>query len=76
MMLNTEQRRALAVLADTGRDGAAEAIMAARFEVEVLTGLVRKGWASVDVATVRAGGRSFDVVRMRITTEGRLALAA
>jgi len=39
---DTEQRRALAVLADTGRDGAAEAIMAARFGVEVLAGLVRK----------------------------------
>ena len=42
MMLTTEQRRALAVLADTGRDSAAEAIMAARFGVEVLAGLVHK----------------------------------
>jgi len=59
----------------TGRDGAAEAIMAARFGVEVLAGLVRKGWASVDVETVHAGGRTFDVVRMRITAVGRQALA-
>jgi hypothetical protein len=55
MMLTTEQGRALA--ADTGRDGAAEATMAARFGVEVLAGLVRKGWASVDVESVRAGDR-------------------
>jgi hypothetical protein len=75
MTINAEQRRALAVLADTGRDGAAEAIMAARFGVEVLAGLVRKGWARVDVETVRAGGHTFDVVRMRITAAGRLALA-
>jgi hypothetical protein len=50
--------------------------MAARFGVEVLAGLVRKGWASVDVETVRAGGSRFDVVRMRVTAAGRLALAA
>jgi len=49
--------------------------MAARFGVEVLAGLVRKGWASVDVETVHAGGRTFDVVRMRITAVGRQALA-
>ena len=41
MTLDADQRRALAVLADTGRDGAGEAIMAARFEVEVMAGLVR-----------------------------------
>jgi len=41
-LIDDGQRRALAVLADTGRDGAAEAIMAARFGVEVLAGLVRK----------------------------------
>jgi hypothetical protein len=76
MTLNTEQRRALAVLADTGWDGAAEAILAARFGVEVLAGLVRKGWVRVDVETVCTGGRTFDVVRMRITAAGRLALAA
>jgi len=40
MMLTTQQRRALAVLADTGRDGAAEAIMAARLGVEVLRRLL------------------------------------
>jgi hypothetical protein len=75
-MIATDQRRALAVLAETGRDGAAEAIMAARFGVEVLAGLVRKGWASVDVEMVRAGGSTFDVVRMKITEAGRQALAA
>jgi len=74
-LIDDGQRRALAVLADTGRDGAAEAIMAARFGVEVLAGLVRKGWASVDVETVHAGGRTFDVVRMRTTAVGRQALA-
>jgi hypothetical protein len=76
MTPNIEQRCALAVLADAGREGAAEAIMAARFGVEVLAGLVRKGWVHVDVETVQAGGRAFDVVRMRITAAGRLALAA
>jgi hypothetical protein len=50
--------------------------MAARFGVEVLAGLVRKGWASVDVETMHADGRIFGVVRMRITAAGRLAFAA
>jgi len=48
----------------------------ARFGIEVLAGLVRKGRARVDVETARAGGSTFDVVRMRITGAGRQALAA
>jgi hypothetical protein len=71
MMLTTEQRRALVVLTDTGRDGAAEAIMAARFGVEVLAGLVRKGgrastskqWAPAAVL----------LTRRRITVSARAA---
>jgi hypothetical protein len=42
----------------------------------VLAGLVPKGWVSVDFETVRAGGSTFDVVRMKITEAGRHALAA
>jgi len=49
MMPTDEQRRALAMLANTGRRGNTEAIMAVHFTVELLAGLVRQGWASVDV---------------------------
>jgi hypothetical protein len=73
MMLTTEPRR---VLADNGRDGAAEAIMAARFGVEVLAGLVRKGWASVDVETVRAGGFTDDYVATAAAQSGGMAASA
>jgi hypothetical protein len=76
MMLITEHRCALAVRADTGGDGVAEAIVAARFGVEVLAGLVRNGWASVEVETARVGGSTFGVVPMKITKAARQALAA
>jgi hypothetical protein len=45
------------------------------FDVDLLAGLVGEGWASVRVDTVRAGGRTVEVVRMRITAAGRQALA-
>jgi hypothetical protein len=74
MKLSAEQRRALAMLAGTALRGATEAIMTAHFGVELLAGLVREGWASVDVQSARAGGKAIKVVRMRITDAGRRAL--
>jgi hypothetical protein len=42
----------------------------------VLAGLVRNGWASVEVETARVGGSTFGVVPMKITKAARQALAA
>jgi hypothetical protein len=74
MMPTDERRRALAMLANAGPRGNTEAIMAVHFTVELLAGLARQGWASVDVETVRAGRSPVGVVRMKITEAGRQAL--
>jgi len=76
MTLGDERHRALAMLANAGPRGCTEAIMALHFTVALLAGLVRQGWASVDVETVRAGRSPVSVVRMKITEAGRQALAA
>ena len=48
--------------------------MAVHFTVDLLAGLVREGWARVEVQSARAGGKAIEVVRMRITDAGRHAL--
>jgi hypothetical protein len=75
MPLDADQRRALKMLAGVGPRGASEAIMAVHFDVDLLAGLVGEGWASVRVDTARAGGRTVEVVRMKITDAGRRVLA-
>jgi len=64
------------MLANAGPRGCTEAIMAVHFTVELLAGLVRQGWVSVDVETVRAGRSPDGVVRMKITEAGRQSLAS
>jgi hypothetical protein len=54
MTINADQRRALVILADARPSGRTEGIMALHFTVELLAGLVREGWASVQVETARA----------------------
>jgi len=76
MKLTADQRRALVTLANAGPRGATETIMAAHFGIELLAGLVRRGWVNVNVETVRAGRSPLGVVRMKITEAGRQALAA
>jgi hypothetical protein len=57
-------------------NGATEAIMLAHgFTIEMLTVLVRDGLATATPETVHAGKRPVEVVRVRITDAGRLALA-
>jgi hypothetical protein len=75
MGLAADQRQALDMLADAGPRGCTEAIMAAHFGIELLARLVREGLACVEVESVRAGGRTVDVVRMKITDDGRQAIA-
>jgi len=73
--LGAEQRRALTILAAETR-GATEATLlrVPGFTFELLTGLVRDGLAAVATETETVGGRTTDVVRVRITVAGWRAL--
>ena len=73
--MSRDQYRALRLLAGSPL-GCTEAIMLAHgFTTEMLTVLVRNGLATATPETVHAGKRPIDVVRVRITDAGRLALA-
>jgi hypothetical protein len=75
MAVSHERHRALRLLAGSPL-GVTEAIMLAHgFTTEMLTVLVRDGLATATPETVHAGKRPIEVVRVRITDAGRLALA-
>jgi hypothetical protein len=71
----TDQRLVFRLLA-AAPNGATEAIpLAHGFTIDMLTVLVRDGLATATPETVHAGKRPIEVVRVRITDAGRLALA-
>jgi len=73
--LSADQRRALRVLADAGRNGVTEALMLAHgFRREMLAGLVLAELAMVVTKTMRAGGPTIKVDHYLITDDGREAL--
>jgi hypothetical protein len=73
--LNPAQRHALSLLAGADMNGVTEAIMLARgFTLPMLGVLVVKGFAIVRWKPVRAGGKTIEVGRFRITDVGRRAL--
>jgi hypothetical protein len=74
--LGAEQRRALAMLADAGRNGVTAAIMLANgFKPLMLARLDREGLATAMIAErVRNGGKIIEVIRVKITAAGRRAL--
>jgi len=70
-----DRQRALELLA-TCPDGCTEAVMVAHgFTVTQMIELLQAGLTSVTVERVLAGKKLVEVARVRITTEGRLALA-
>ena len=70
------RRHALSLLAGCGHEGCSEAVMKAHgFTVEQLVDLVRSGLASATPKRIRAGREVLEVVTLRITAEGRKALA-
>ena len=74
--LTADQRRALRVLADAGRNGVTEALMLAHgFRREMLAGLVLAALATVVTRTMKAGGPTIKVDHYVITEDGRDALA-
>jgi hypothetical protein len=75
MSLTAEQRRALAMLARAGLDGASQTLLMAHgFCVSMIAGLVNRGLATLTREKVRAGSRLVDVGRVRITPAGRETL--
>jgi hypothetical protein len=70
-----DDRRALDVLARHS-DGCDEAVLlAGGFTIRLLAGLVIDGFASGSVARIAVDGREKSVVWMKITEEGRRAIA-
>jgi hypothetical protein len=76
MMLSTNQRRALKLLADAGPNGFTEHVLLVHgFDIEMLIGLAHDGLATTTVERVKAGRRTIEIVRLRITDAGLRALA-
>jgi hypothetical protein len=70
-----QQRRALRLLADAP-EGTTEALMMAHgFNTELLVDLCIAGLAIAKVERMIAGGRTVEVVRLKITEAGRQALS-
>jgi len=74
--LSAEQRRALAMLANAGQKGVTQAIMLANgFKPRMLAHLDREGLATAMIGErVKAGGKTVEVVRVKITPTGRRVL--
>jgi hypothetical protein len=73
--LSENQRRLLELLNGAGAGGCPEALVLANgFNIELLTGLVRAGLATVATETVRAGDRTRAVANVKITDAGRRAI--
>ena len=70
-----DEHRALTLVADSGRNGTTNAILAAHgFTAAMVTSLVREGLATAIIERVRDGSRMIEIVRVRITGAGRAAL--
>jgi len=65
------------MLLSSNPNGANEALLVLvhGFKRQILAGLVRTGLAAAEREVVNAGGRPVEVVRVRITDDGRKALA-
>jgi hypothetical protein len=72
--LSAEQRRALALLADS-REGVNEELLlrAHRFSRGVLSSLVRRRLAATERGVMKAGGKTIEVFRIRVTEAARKA---
>ncbi len=71
----TSDRRALAILANS-EDGCTEAFMEENgIKLKRIAELVDAGLATIEAATGQASGKAAEVARIRITDEGRAALA-
>ena len=73
--MNRDEHRALTLLADTGRNGTTDAILAAQgVTASMVTSLIRGGLAIAMIEQVRAGTRMIEIVPVRITAAGKRAI--
>jgi hypothetical protein len=73
--LTATQRRALAILANSGLNGSTVAgMVAGGVKVVTIARLVRNGPVSASPQRMRAGGETIEVTQVRITDAGRRAL--
>jgi len=74
-MINTEQRRALEMLADAeSRSNTIEMLIEDGVPAEMVADLVRNGLASMQGDTVKVGGRAIEIIRVQITDAGQRAI--
>jgi hypothetical protein len=77
MTLSAKQRHALAVIAATDPDGATQTLLTAHgFSIRTIAALVKRGLVTNAREKVRTGGKWIDAAKVRITDNGRTALAA
>jgi hypothetical protein len=70
-----QRRRALAMLANAGQNGAKRSLLIAnRFAVPMINALVDEGLAIQTYERVQVGGKFIDLTKVRITEAGRQAL--
>jgi hypothetical protein len=75
--VSAEQRRALELLASSPHRATKRLLVVAHgFETDRIAGLVRSGLAAEELEVRKAGGKTIDVVRVKITDAGRKALHA
>jgi hypothetical protein len=71
----TSRSRALALIADAGPAGVAEAVMIANgITIETMVELVRAGLATATAQRVKAGRARMEIAVLRITEAGRRVL--
>jgi hypothetical protein len=75
--LNVEQRQALEVLAGSPHGVTEDLLVLAHgFDSDMIAGLVNAGFASARRETMRAGGKTGEIVYIGITDAGRRAIEA
>jgi hypothetical protein len=73
--ISAEQHRALEMLADIPRGVTEDLLVLAHgFDSEMIAGLIRGGFATARRETVRASGKTTEVIHIRITEAGQQAL--
>jgi hypothetical protein len=73
--LNVEQRSALEMLAGSPHGVTEDLLVLAHgFDSDMIAGLVSAGFASARRESMRAGGKTSEIVHIRITEAGRQAL--
>jgi hypothetical protein len=74
-MINTEQRRALEMLAEAEvRGSTIEMLIENGFPAGLLSDLVSDGLATMQGDTVKVGGRAIEIIRVQITDAGQKAI--